>query len=67
MSLVERLGHDAGERLLIVNCDDLGSSAAANRAIATVLKAGVATSATLMVPCPWTAWNRRGASTSAFT
>ena len=53
MSLVERLGHDAGERLLIVNCDDLGSSAAANRAIATVLKAGVATSATLMFPCPW--------------
>lgn len=53
MSLVERLGYDAGDRLLIVNCDDLGSSAAANRAIATVLKAGVATSATLMVPCPW--------------
>lgn len=52
-SLAERLGYDADTALLIVNCDDLGSSAAANRAIARVLAEGVATSATLMVPCPW--------------
>jgi predicted glycoside hydrolase/deacetylase ChbG (UPF0249 family) len=38
---------------LIVNCDDLGSSASANRATQSALAAGVATSATLMVPCPW--------------
>ncbi|MFZ5719347.1 MAG: ChbG/HpnK family deacetylase [Pseudomonadota bacterium] len=52
-SLAERLGHGPDARLLIVNCDDLGSSASANRATAAALAAGTATSATLMVPCPW--------------
>ncbi|MES2341198.1 MAG: polysaccharide deacetylase family protein [Pseudomonadota bacterium] len=52
-SLVERLGYGSGERLLIVNCDDLGSSQAANRATAEAFAFGIATSATLMVPCPW--------------
>jgi len=51
--LGERLGHAPDARLLIVNCDDLGSSGSANRAIAHVLAEGAATSATLMVPCPW--------------
>jgi chitin disaccharide deacetylase len=51
--LAERLGYGPDDRLLIVNCDDLGSSASANRAIADVLARGAATSATLMVPCPW--------------
>ena len=52
-NLAERLGYAPDDRLLIVNCDDLGSSASANRAIAQVLHVGAATSATLMVPCPW--------------
>jgi predicted glycoside hydrolase/deacetylase ChbG (UPF0249 family) len=52
-SLAERLGYGADEKLLIVNCDDLGSSASANRATEAALAAGVARSATLMVPCPW--------------
>jgi predicted glycoside hydrolase/deacetylase ChbG (UPF0249 family) len=52
-SLAERLGHPADAKLLIVNCDDLGSSASANRAVAHVMARGLATSATLMVPCPW--------------
>jgi predicted glycoside hydrolase/deacetylase ChbG (UPF0249 family) len=52
-TLAERLGYDADARLLIVNCDDLGSSASANRAAQAALAAGMATSATLMVPCPW--------------
>ena len=51
--LAERLGYSADARLLIVNCDDLGSSRAANVAIYEALRDGVATSATLMVPCPW--------------
>ena len=42
-----------GEKLLIINCDDLGSSHAANVAIVACLRRGIATSATLMVPCPW--------------
>lgn len=52
-SLAERLGYRAGDRLLIVNCDDLGSSHAANVATLRSMVGGIATSATLMVPCPW--------------
>jgi predicted glycoside hydrolase/deacetylase ChbG (UPF0249 family) len=52
-TLAERLGYGADERLLIVNCDDLGSSHAANQAIEHAMRQGWATSATLMAPCPW--------------
>jgi predicted glycoside hydrolase/deacetylase ChbG (UPF0249 family) len=52
-TLAERLGHPADARLLIVNCDDLGSSHAANLGCYDSLRNGVATSSTLMVPCPW--------------
>ena len=52
-SLNERLGYAPDARLLIVNCDDLGSSRAANVAVYDGLRNGIATSATLMVPCPW--------------
>lgn len=52
-SLVEKLGHGAETRLLIVNCDDLGSSHSANVATLRAMAEGIATSATLMVPCPW--------------
>jgi hypothetical protein len=51
--LVERLGYRPDDRLLIVNCDDLGSSHSANVATYRSMVDGVATSATLMVPCPW--------------
>jgi hypothetical protein len=53
LTLAERLGHPPDAKLLIVNCDDLGSSRAANVAIYEALRDGCATSATLMVPCPW--------------
>jgi predicted glycoside hydrolase/deacetylase ChbG (UPF0249 family) len=52
-SLAERLGFGAEDRLLIVNCDDLGSSHSANTGVYEALRHGVATSASLMVPCPW--------------
>src|SRR5512145_395803 len=52
-SLAERLGHDPQARLLIVTCDALGSSHAANVGVYEALRDGVATSASLMVPCPW--------------
>jgi predicted glycoside hydrolase/deacetylase ChbG (UPF0249 family) len=52
-SLAERLGYGAEDKLLVVNCDDLGSSRASNVAVYESLRAGLATSATLMVPCPW--------------
>lgn len=57
-TLAERLGYSADDRLLIVNCDDLGSSQAANSAVYDSLRNGAGTSASLMVPCPWA----RGAS-----
>lgn len=52
-SLAERLGYAPDARLLIVTCDDLGSSHAANVGVYEALRTGVATSASLMVPCPW--------------
>jgi predicted glycoside hydrolase/deacetylase ChbG (UPF0249 family) len=52
-NLAQRLGYSPEDRLLIVNCDDLGSSQSANIAIEAALRQGVATSATLMAPCPW--------------
>ncbi|MDQ1508717.1 MAG: hypothetical protein QOG50_561 [Actinomycetota bacterium] len=52
-TLAERLGHAPDARLLILNCDDLGSCRSANVAIYDALRNGLATSATLMVPCPW--------------
>ena len=52
-TLAERLGHGADDRLLVVNCDDLGVGHAANVGVYEALREGVATSATLMVPCPW--------------
>jgi hypothetical protein len=52
-TLAERLGHAPDARLLIVNCDDIGSSHAANAASEAAMRTGLATSATLMVPCPW--------------
>jgi predicted glycoside hydrolase/deacetylase ChbG (UPF0249 family) len=52
-SLAERLGYGPDDRLLIINCDDLGSCHAANIGTYEALRDGVATSATLMVPCPW--------------
>jgi predicted glycoside hydrolase/deacetylase ChbG (UPF0249 family) len=53
VTLAERLGYGADDRLLIVNCDDLGSTHAANIGVYESLREGIATSATLMVPCPW--------------
>ncbi|MGH9246207.1 MAG: polysaccharide deacetylase family protein [Acidimicrobiales bacterium] len=52
-TLAERLGYGADDRLLIINCDDLGSTYAANVACYEALRRGLATSASLMVPCPW--------------
>jgi len=52
-SVAERLGYPPDARLLIVNGDDLGSTHAANVGVYEALRDGVATSASLMVPCPW--------------
>jgi len=52
-TLCERLGHPPDARLLIVNADDFGMCHAANAATIDGLDAGVYTSSTIMVPCPW--------------
>lgn len=53
LSLAQRLGYDRNARLLIINCDDLGVSHAANMATLRAMTEGIATDASLMVPCPW--------------
>jgi len=61
--LAERLGYGPDARLLIINCDDLGVSQAANAGVYESLRTGLATSASLMVPAPWArdaAWRYRG-------
>lgn len=52
-SLAERLGYRADERLVIVNADELGLSHAVNDGVYDCVRAGLATSASLMVPAPW--------------
>lgn len=52
-SLVERLGFASDAKVLIINCDDFGMSHGENQATMNAIANGVATSATLMVPCPW--------------
>ena len=53
LTLAERLGYRSDSKLLIVNCDDLGMCHSANEGVYHSLREGFATSATLMVPCPW--------------
>jgi len=54
MTLVsERLGYGPDDRVVIINCDDLGLSQSTNDGIYDALRTGIATSASLMVPCPW--------------
>src|SRR2546428_13893763 len=48
----ELLGFDPDVRVLILNCDDLGMHEAVNVAIFDGIENGVATSCSLMAPCP---------------
>jgi chitin disaccharide deacetylase len=52
-SLAERLGYKATDKILIINCDDVGNSHASNAAVKDGMENGLITSATIMVPCPW--------------
>jgi predicted glycoside hydrolase/deacetylase ChbG (UPF0249 family) len=57
--LAERLGYRSTDRLVILSADLLGSSHAANVAVFDALRRGLATSASLVVPC---AWSRQAAA-----
>lgn len=48
----ELLGFPADARVLIVNCDDLGLHEFVNTAVLSAVQDGVASSCSLMVPCP---------------
>jgi predicted glycoside hydrolase/deacetylase ChbG (UPF0249 family) len=52
-SLAERLGHAPDAKLLVVSCDGLGLTHSSNQGIYAALRHGLATSASLMIPCPW--------------
>jgi chitin disaccharide deacetylase len=47
------LGYPDDARLLIINADDFGMCHAINAATLRALREGIATSTTLLVPCPW--------------
>jgi predicted glycoside hydrolase/deacetylase ChbG (UPF0249 family) len=47
------LGYPVDARLLIINADDFGMCHSVNEAIIGTLTKGIASSTTLMVPCPW--------------
>lgn len=52
-ALAEKLGYKASDRLLIVNCDDVGMCHSSNLAVIDGMENGVITSGTIMTPCPW--------------
>lgn len=52
-SLLHRLGLPPGARAVIVSADDLGMCHASTEGCAAALEHGVATTASLLVPCPW--------------
>ena len=54
-SKVERLGHPAGSKLLILHADDLGMAHSQNGATVAALERRAASSASLMVTAPWAA------------
>ncbi len=52
-SLAEALRYGPDATLLLVACDDLGLSYSSNVGVYDALRSGMATTAGLMVPCPW--------------
>ncbi|MCI2238031.1 ChbG/HpnK family deacetylase [Paenibacillus sp. TRM 82003] len=51
-SSVQLLGLPADARVLILNCDDLGTHPSINATVSAAVQQGVASSTSLVVPCP---------------
>jgi len=52
-NLAQRLGYAADARLLIIHADDLGVAHSQDAASFEALNRGAASSASIMIPCPW--------------
>ncbi len=52
-TIAERLGYPADAKLLIIHADDLGVAHSVDRASFAALEQKAASSASIMVPCPW--------------
>tara|TARA_R110000737_G_scaffold324458_1_gene337444 strand:- start:231 stop:1307 length:1077 start_codon:yes stop_codon:yes gene_type:complete len=55
MTYAERLGFPAGKKVVIFHVDDAGMSFESNEGAIKSIKEGVATSCSIMMPCPWAA------------
>jgi hypothetical protein len=49
----ERLGFPKGSKVVIVHVDDVGMSFDSNEGAITAMTKGIATSCSVMMPCPW--------------
>jgi predicted glycoside hydrolase/deacetylase ChbG (UPF0249 family) len=52
-TLAERLGYKSTDKLLIINCDDVGMCHSSNLAVIEGMEKGLISSGTIMTPCPW--------------
>ncbi|MFD0670216.1 polysaccharide deacetylase family protein [Cohnella sp. GCM10027633] len=53
MNTAEQMGYASNDRLLIVNADDYGLCQSANEGVLQLLEENAISSATIMMPCPW--------------
>jgi chitin disaccharide deacetylase len=52
-ALLRKLGFDAQDRVVIIHADDIGMCQATLSAFAELVDAGLVSSGSVMVPCPW--------------
>lgn len=52
-TLAEKLGYKSTDKLLIVNCDDIGMCHSSNLAAIEGMEKGLISSGSIMTPCPW--------------